>query len=109
MALTSYKIALWGDATKIRRGVYNVSSLQGPIMAVEYGPDHVGGSDDEDDADSSGDDAVIPNPGVDEDDESDEEPLNPRVNRRPTAKERRELDVLNRAPKPANPTRRPLI
>ena len=61
-----------------------------------------------DDADSSGDDAIIPNPGpADEsDEESDEEPLlNPRINRRPTANERRELDDLNRVPKPTNPTR----
>lgn len=108
VALTSYKIALWSDATKIRRGVYNVSSLQGPILDVQYGPDHAGGSDDEDDADSSGDDAIIPNPGVEE--ESDDEPLlDPRIHRRRTAKEQRELEDLRRtAPRPTNATRRPI-
>ena len=59
VALTSYKIALWDDATKIRRGVYNTSSLQGPIKAIEYGPDHVR-DDDEDDADSDGDGLEYP-------------------------------------------------
>ena len=107
VALTLYKIALWDDETKIRRGVYNTSSLQGPIKAVEYRPDHVG-DDEGDDSDSDGDGLEYPG-GVNEDDENEEEPLlDPRVNRRPTAVERQELDELERTrgARPRNARRR---
>ena len=86
--------------------MYNTSSLQGPIRAVEYGPDHVRDGEG-DDSDSDGDGLEYPG-GVNEDDVTEEEPLlDPRVNRRPTA-ERRELDELERTrgARPRNARRR---
>ena len=87
--------------------MHNTSSLQGPIKAVEYGPDHVGDYEG-DDSDSDGDGLEYPG-GVNEDDENEEEPLlDPRVNRRPNAVERRELDELERTrgARPRNARRR---
>ena len=89
--------------------MYNTSSLRGPIKAVEYGPGHVG-DDEGDDSDSDGD--GLEYPGGVNDEENEEEPLlDPRVNRRPTAVERRELDELERTrgPRPRNARRRQVM